>query len=389
LTNHRNPGYFRVVRRIFLVFVAAPVIAGALAAGASAGNAAAGGDRIASAAPRAPRLGPSLPGGLFGVAAVSASNAWAVGGDGSSPLILHWNGRNWQQAPAANRPPGKYGLNAVAALSARDAWAVGARSSGKTLVLHWNGKKWLSVASPLSGALLAGVAVTSATNAWAVGGVGGITGKAVIEHWNGRKWLSVAVPAPAPPTGSAFLNSVAASSATNAWAVGDFSTKNSRGVLIEHWNGKVWRRVAAPNPMGADMLGVTATSATNALAVGDYSNGSIDLTLVEHWDGKAWHRVPSPSPNQGGDLLAVAARSASLAFAVGQTEPNFLDPGKAFLEEWNGHAWRMVMLPAEILGQFAAVAFGSARSAFAVGTNDVPCCSGHTLIEGWNGSAWG
>jgi hypothetical protein len=35
------------------------------------------------------------------------------------------------------------------------------------------------------------------------------------------------------------------------------------------------------------------------------------------------------------------------------------------------------------------VAFLSARSALAVGSNSLPCCIGSTLIEHWNGTVWG
>jgi hypothetical protein len=41
----------------------------------------------------------SIPGILYGVAATSASNAWAVGdtgtGNGHKTLIMHWNGKAW------------------------------------------------------------------------------------------------------------------------------------------------------------------------------------------------------------------------------------------------------------------------------------------------------
>jgi len=33
-------------------------------------------------------------------------------------------------------------LTGVAAISARNAWAVGGTDSGKTLILRWNGKSW-------------------------------------------------------------------------------------------------------------------------------------------------------------------------------------------------------------------------------------------------------
>jgi len=39
---------------------------------------------------------------------------------------------------------------------------------------------------------------------------------------------------------------------------------------------------------------VAATSATDAWAVGNYSSASASGTLILHWDGTAWTQVPSP-----------------------------------------------------------------------------------------------
>jgi hypothetical protein len=88
---------------------------------------------------------------LSGVAAVSASTAWAVGetGSGDGPtktLTLWWNGTAWNRVPSPSLGASAR-LSAVAATSARNAWAVGSTSeinhgSSKTLILHWNGTTW-------------------------------------------------------------------------------------------------------------------------------------------------------------------------------------------------------------------------------------------------------
>jgi len=61
--------------------------------------------------------------------------------------------------------------------------------------------------------------------------------------------------------------------------------------LIEHWNGTAWKRVPSPTPdtpknlpMGPKVLtSVAATSATNAWAVGYYFNGAANQALALHW----------------------------------------------------------------------------------------------------------
>ncbi len=46
--------------------------------------------------------------------------------------------------------------------------------------------------------------------------------------------------------------------------------------------------------------GVAAVSANDMWAVGDYeSSGSLLQTLTEHWNGTVWSVVPSPSPDLG------------------------------------------------------------------------------------------
>ena len=102
---------------------------------------------IAAAAARTGSPGPaasfSTSGELSGVAAISATNAWAVGSTGTGKtLIVHWNGKTWTRVPS---PGGAF--HGVAATSARSAWAVGSTSNGhhssfQTLILRWNGTAW-------------------------------------------------------------------------------------------------------------------------------------------------------------------------------------------------------------------------------------------------------
>jgi len=227
----------------------------------------------------------TVTGQLFGVAATSATNAWAVGtGSGAKTLILRWNGTSWTQV--ASPSPGSGGsLARVAATSASNAWAVGT-AGGKALILRWNGTAWKQVPSPspAGGAALAGVAATSATNAWAVGSSG--TGTTLIERWNGKTWMQV--PSPTPSRGRLF--GVAATSASSAWAVGMTRPSSGPGkTLILRWNGTAWTRIPSPSP-GADgsLNDVAATSARNAWAVGVSAATRNATGVIEHWDGNSW-----------------------------------------------------------------------------------------------------
>jgi hypothetical protein len=142
--------------------------------------------------------------------------------------------------------PGR--LYNVAAVSASDIWAVGLNPSG-ALIMHWNGTAWASSSEP---GFLEGVAATSPGNAWAVGGSNWFDPNAtVIYHWDGGGWTRQS--SPNPPTGGYFLG-VAAASASDAWAVGQTGPGPGEGTgpsdraLIEHWDGTAWTRVPSPTP---------------------------------------------------------------------------------------------------------------------------------------------
>ena len=171
---------------------------------------------------------------LYGVATLSRTSAWAVGYDlaNVSPtayhraLIEHWNGSTWQVVPTPRAGPSDSDLWGVTALSATNAWAVGNENTGtfrfRPLVEHWNGHAWGLVrvpSPPLTGvgASLFGVAATSPRNIWAVGNYAtGTRFQPLIEHFNGARWALVHAPVP----GSAQLNRISLDTPGNGWAVG-------------------------------------------------------------------------------------------------------------------------------------------------------------------------
>ena len=236
-----------------------------------------------------PSPNPSALDQLLAVAATSPVNAWAVGcasdcgGDSPQTLILHWDGTAWTQVPS---PAGA--LGAVAATSPRSAWAAGEGYP----ILNWDGTAWTQTTSPPGG--ISAMAATSPGNAWAVGSTFGPTSQTVTVHWNGTAWTQV--PSPTPEPGS-YLAGVAATSPVNAWAVGQTDTTDSNcsivttvQTLILHWDGTAWTQVPSPSPGAASCLaGVAATSPTNAWAVGRSDASTSEKTLILHWDGTAWN----------------------------------------------------------------------------------------------------
>src|SRR5579875_1916068 len=178
---------------------------------------------------------------LYSVAAVSTNDVWAVGFSESTTaigpiqptLVEHWNGTQWSVVSSPSPGTQSNVLAGVAAVSATDAWAVGYADS-QTLTEHWNGTQWSVVSSsgpgPVSNSLL-GVAEISASNVWAVGYYqsSDFVSHTLTEHWNGKQWH--VVKSPSPGMNSTQLEGVAATSPTDVWAVGHSDSTT----LIEHY----------------------------------------------------------------------------------------------------------------------------------------------------------
>ncbi len=265
----------------------------------------------------------SISDSLSGVAAVAANNIWAVGtyydaSNSQQVLIEHWNGTRWSIVSS----PIKGQLYGVAALAANNVWAVGSfadmHTNGyQTLIEHWNGTSWRMVPSPGGHkGQLYGVTALAANNIWAVGNVVGTHAiQTLIEHWNGSSWSVLSSSGPGLATNT--LNGVTAISANNIWAVGDDSSSTGPSApfapLVEHWNGSSWSFVTSPVQGTSDFLnGIAAVSASDLWAVGDYRSG-IDpegpyFTLIEHWNGTSWVVVKSPSPDLDESVLEAAVR---------------------------------------------------------------------------------
>jgi hypothetical protein len=152
--------------------------------------------------------GPAIAAGasanLTALAMAGPSLGWTAGftlADPNAPfepLLAAWNGRRWRAIPVHLAKGISGRLDGLAAASADDAWAVGTADvsddSLQPLFLHWNGRQWARVPGasvPGFGYVsMYGVAIHSATDAWAVGEAESTTKpvlRPVIGHWNGRR----------------------------------------------------------------------------------------------------------------------------------------------------------------------------------------------------------
>jgi hypothetical protein len=313
---------------------------------------------------------------------------------------------HWAMASGLNVGAGDNFLASIGGIQDDDIWATGnyldsASGAHRTLMEHWNGSAWSVIPSPnpgKGGDFLAGISVVNAHLAWAVGQYQNNPiddEQALIEQWNGKAWSVV----PSPNTGGPvkFLFGVAAVDATTAWAVG-FDTAQDSSIahtLIEQWNGQVWTVVPSPNSgTGSNVLyGIAASSANDAWAVGDdkvSATGVVD-TLIEHWDGRSWSVVPSPNLPNGNSILAgITTVDANTAWAVGYAADSATTLSQTLVERWNGQSWSLMPSPNpgmqdnELYGIHAL----NARNIWSVGNYQDDAGNLQSLIERWDGKAW-
>ncbi|MEV7342246.1 hypothetical protein [Streptomyces sp. NPDC093544] len=223
---------------------------------------------------------------LFDIASAGPNAAWAVGVqyiDGiSEGVILHWNGRTWQQQSAPGVP--ETGVwHAVDAVSASDVWAYGWGDQNGEILAHYDGKRWTQV--PLPEEKGYGFAKLAA-----VPGKVWLVSDTAINSYAHGVWQST------PLQDGVIISAIEARTSHDAWAVGQFAYvgRPSRSVLLR-WDGSSWKDAA---PAGSD-LRITALYQESArsvwaTALTPYVENQPQQTKVLHWDGLSWHDVTGP-----------------------------------------------------------------------------------------------
>jgi hypothetical protein len=237
----------------------------------------------------------------------------------------------------------------------------------------WTAEQVTSANPDPAGSQLLGVVALSGTDVWAVGSTGApdAPSGALIEHWDGRLWATVE----APNTGTTgnVLQAVHGSGPDDLWAVGSVSSGTGPQPAILHWDGTVWSALTAPSLLGgAALSGVVAISPTDAWAVGYRGDASIgsERALILHWDGTAWTDAPAQVGGGKSLLYSVDAFGPDDAWAIGYHHHK---PAAMHLD---GTRWRWAELDAR--GELFGVSAGAAEDAWAVGST----------IQRWDGTAW-
>lgn len=281
----------------------------------------------------------------------------------------------WRTVPSPKVVNGT--LQAVAVRSAVDAWAVGGVVRGSfssqvalapPLIMRWNGEGWSLLATPPGKAVLTDVTVVSRHDAWAVGGPRSDDrwsdgADRLMLRWNGSRWSKVPLPAKVRD-----VNAISASASDDVWGVGTFQSGDRYIAEISHWDGRQWSRVLARS--GAMLNDVVAISPSDVWAVGQERY----RPLVMHWDGRRW-RASVLERAPGADeawLSVVAGLAGDDVWAGGGSHTSELSGGIIHpleLFHWDGVRWTAVRHPIPGLSWFVGLAPVSKRELWAVSTN--------------------
>jgi len=237
---------------------------------------------------------------LFGVAAISDSDVWAVGGTEDATglwhtLTEHWNGSAWSVVNAVDAGQNGNQFYAVKALAPDNVYAAGQQAGSgfpnQALVEHWNGKSWSVISSPADSASALPLGLTATASSLAV------VGQQETDTAPYTTYVAAGTPGslslqttPNAGTGENDLFAAATAADGTAWAVGwdiDTTTGNHDPLVLQGVNG-VWSLVSTPAlTAGADsgFAAITAIPGGGLWAVGVTSNpngGGSYSTLIEY-----------------------------------------------------------------------------------------------------------
>jgi hypothetical protein len=245
------------------------------------------------------------PAAFLSVSGTSASDVYAVGADpndGRGPVVLHYDGVNWQRLNT-----GQTG----------DLWWISDRPIGGALYLAGENGLVLRF-DPATGTFerllapggetLFGVWGTSANDLWTVGGnLLMQASSGVIYHFNGMSWTRQDL-STASPNGVPLVFKVWGRSETEVYAVGFFG-------LILRFNGTIWTRLQSGVAGDPPLLTVHGNDSIVA-AVGGNNEG----VILEGLDGTITNRAMPGTKVLNGIFIAgtgfgvAAGREAEIAF---------------------------------------------------------------------------
>ncbi|MEX2101879.1 MAG: hypothetical protein WEA54_05005 [Actinomycetota bacterium] len=256
---------------------------------------------------------------LSGVSVLAPDDVWIVGAArteqaGQSPVLLHWDGRTLQPDPGPRRPPDDTALLAVGATDDLVV-AVGgtgdiAKGTGTPVIFTSQGRAWSVERTDSETGVLRDVVVDARGSIVAVG-------------FRGDPVERVSIPFAEARSGPRFREFLAEERARNAlYAAGEATGGDvwTLGTMAALFDGRRFRRVPVALA-GTTVLGVSQPSAKRADAVGVKQTQAGPRPVFARWNGRRWQplKVPATSEFPGSLEAIVTARSGS-GWVVGTRE---------------------------------------------------------------------
>ncbi|MFI6518526.1 hypothetical protein ACIBF1_23425 [Spirillospora sp. NPDC050679] len=223
---------------------------------------------------------------LSQVAVISATEAWAVGGAGKTPLVRRWNGRTWNRValPASVKDAR---LSGVSATSGKNVWVSGSNGRDKQFWMRWNGARWSVVTAKIPADSTPGapeLLAVSGSDVWSFARKGWGPFSPDVRHFDGKRWSVVRSPG--------WITEASAVSGKDVWATGWVEAPGAPVPTVLRWDGRSWKKQAQPLGKDGSLHDVLAFSAKNVWASGQDGAGR---GVLLRWDGRTWKKSFAPN----------------------------------------------------------------------------------------------
>lgn len=207
---------------------------------------------------------PNADAKLRDVVATHRRAAWAVGDDGSVPLLRRFDGIRWKEVPVPLGPAYESYYTEIDATGPNDVWFFG-RQNTRGLGAQWDGAQWR--VHELGGHYVAGAKVFGPEDVWTGGGD-------TVGHYDGSRWSF--------RDAGINVRAVGATGRSDVWFGGD---QGNAQAAVVRWDGHRLRRMSLPRlPGPATISDIAAYRPTNVWVVGAAQGRPFAL----NWNGRSW-----------------------------------------------------------------------------------------------------
>jgi hypothetical protein len=222
---------------------------------------------------------------LTAIAAVSRTDAWAVGGAGkaSRPAVFHWGGVAWRRA--AVRGLGKnFSLEDVEATSGSNVWIFGETPRPSRVVLRYDGSTWVRIPAPADNLDPSDVVVLGPDDAW---WAQPDSQASTMWHWNGSFWAAVTVPG--------YVTGLDGEGHQFWLATQEHGLAPGRTSVLR-WTGSGWQDMGLPDTRKLWWPQVAVSAGGQAWVEDIPAHGA---SWVSHWTGRRWQKIKVPATADG------------------------------------------------------------------------------------------